>query len=309
MATNLEAMKKVSRLALMKEIVEKTKSCGLIWNQISPSQYLARYLDYDFFVARTSPKIYNFDVLKDGKMYRSYNSSTQEGVDILFNEIELSYGDNNIEKFKNLGNFLGRLGNCHGVITNVYTIPILGYGVLGGGDVEEEQLRPLGSPATLTPISLTFGPSPSPWTGSLSDIATNDAGATYIRQEISGEFPTNWGYAFLEFDISPVINLIPPYTIRIQVSHKREANNGVYLNLDLLINGAIVFSKAEEDSYESTTSFVLEDTGLQLAAAGPTYLDSVILRLYMFTNTGNLDPRAIQIDYATVSLNGYEQIT
>lgn len=289
-------------------MVEKTKSCGLIWNQPSPSQYRARYLDYDFIVSRTNYNYYSFDVLKEGKFYRSYNSSLQEGVDTLFNEIELSYRESNIEKYKTLGSFFSRINTCRDKVFNTYTIPVLNFGVLGSGSLNAEQLRPLPTPALLTPSNLIFGPSPFPWSGSLNDILTNDGGTSYLRQQVSGEFPTNWGYAFIEFDPTPIIDLLPPYKVRVQVSHERELNGGVYLNLDVLINGAVVYSKTDLDSYESTTSFTLEDTGLQLTSSGPTYIDTVVLRLYMFTNTGNIDPRALRISYVSLSINGYNQI-
>lgn len=311
MAANLQEMKKISRLALMKEMVEKTKSCGLIWNQISGSQYLAKYQDYDFLVARSSPQVYTFDVLKEGKMYRSYNSSTQEGVKLLFEEIELSFQDSRMDKYKSLGSFIGRIGTCREITTNTYNIPVAGFGVLASGNTFSQQIRPI-SPVTLTPISLTFGPTIYPWSGSLSDILTDDGNTTYIRQQVSGEFPTNWGYVFLEFDTSPIINLLPPYQVRVQVSHQREAELGVNLNLDVLVNGAIIYSKPNDSDpsmIESPASYTLFDSTLVDALEGPTYIDSIILRMFMFTNTGNLDPRAIRISYASVDFAGYDPIS
>jgi|694.fasta_scaffold47047_4 hypothetical protein len=308
MTANLEEMKKISRMALVKELVEKTKNCGLIWHQLSATQHHVKYLDYDFYAARTSQKVYTLDVLKDGKFYRSYNSIFQEEVENLFIEIELSYGDSNIDKYKKIGNFLGRLNGCGNITKNTYNISVVGFGVFISGTSTVEQLRPINPSIELEPLALTFGPSQYAWVGELADITTND-NTTYITQKISGEFPTNWGYAFLEFNTTPVLNLLPPYATRIQISHRRELNGGVFLNIDLLINGAIVFSKTDDESFESSTSFVLEDTGLQMTADGPTYIDSIILRMYMFTNTGNLDTRTIQIDYASVTMQGFELVS
>jgi len=111
MPTNLEQLKLINRLALIKELIEKTKNFALIWNEISPSKFIAVKTHYEFYLNRTSPTVVALDVLKDGYMYRTYNSSTQAEINDLFETVS-SLINPTIDKIRKLQNFASDLPRC-----------------------------------------------------------------------------------------------------------------------------------------------------------------------------------------------------
>lgn len=296
MTTNLEEMKKINRLAIMQEMVEKTKNCGLIWDQISPTHFRSKYQNYEFSVSKTNQSTFAFDVLKDKKLFRTYNSSTQDGIDTLYEEIESCSRDNPLEKYKTLTKFLSSVPACYN-LTNIIPITIGSYGVKTGGNVTANKY--VLQTINLSPNLLSFSPTTFAWTGNLSGILTNNGDTSYIRQQVSGEFPTNWGYAFVEFDNTVFANLLPPYQFQIQLVHRREANDGVVLNVDLLLNSAVAFNNTiiPIESYNSYNSGFLNFS--------QTSINQAMLRLSMFTNTGNLSPRALRITYVNLTVKGF----
>ncbi len=111
MATNLEQLKLINRLALIKEIIEKSENFALIWNDIAPGKFIAVKDNYEFHLNKTSPSVVALDVLKNGNFYRSYNSSTQVEIADLFDKVS-SISNLSINKFRKLQNFISDLPNC-----------------------------------------------------------------------------------------------------------------------------------------------------------------------------------------------------
>jgi hypothetical protein len=295
---NLEELKKISRLALMKELIEKTTNCGLIWNKIKPTCYHAQYDKWDFLITRTNAEIYVLDVQKNGNLYRSYNSSTQDGVYDLFTEIEFASKEMPIEKYKKLEKFIGKLPTCRDITGSTYNVAVSGYGCKTSGSafIKEVQL----STVSILPNSLIFGPTPYPWSGYLSSITTDNGDGSYVRQQVSGEFPTNWGYAFAGFSPSLISSISPPLKFKFQVSNRRETNDGVVLNMDLILNNSVVYGTTTSP----TTSYTLFDSGFQpITISEP--ITQMSLRMSMFTNTGDLAPRALRISFVKIFIQGF----
>ncbi len=68
---NLEELKIISGEASLGEIIEKTKSNGLVWTQTSKSSYYCESLPYELKLSQAG---FTLDILKDGNLYRSYQS-------------------------------------------------------------------------------------------------------------------------------------------------------------------------------------------------------------------------------------------
>lgn len=303
--TNLEEIKRINRIALMQEMVEKTKKCGLVWNKTEPNQYHSQYQDYDFFATRTNATTYSLDVLKNGQIYRTYNSSTQEGVDTLFKEIESTTQNCELKKYKKVNQIIDSMRTCRDGGSSIL-VPSSSYGVRCGGGLMPEQTR--FESFFITPTSMYFGPSPFPWTnfgGSFEQVLTvNDGDSSFIRQQVSGELPTNWGYAFAAFDTSYFSSYLnPPYKFRINVSHRREVNIGVALNIDLLVNNSVFYSTYVLPGVVYNTF----DSGIQ-DMTNINGFSQLTLRFSMYTNSGNALPRAVRITYASLDVSGYTLI-
>lgn len=295
--TNINELKNISRLALIKEIIEKTENSALIWNEIAPGKYKSTQGVYDFYVGRSSPSIYNLDVLKNGTFYRTYNSSTLEGIDELALTIESIVSSTGLSKYQKIGSFLTQIRTCR---TGANSESLSG-GLVASGEVEATQTQNTSS--LLLPTSLSFEPSPFPWTGTYHSIDDSpsvnfhDGDSTYIRQTISGPAPTNWGYVAVGFNLNGIPQ-IPPFTYRVRVAGRREEETGVTVRLDVMINSAIVFTT----TLTPLETYGIYSTGLQ--SLSDSSIDEVEVRLSMITNSGNHVPRSVRITAVDMLING-----
>jgi hypothetical protein len=295
--TNIQELKSINKLALINEMIEKTKNCALIWHELSPKRFKSSQNSYDFYLSQTAPSIYSLDVLKNGRLSRAYNSSTQIGVSELFQTVESALIS--FERQKSVSSFLGRIRSCAPVTHEI----TMNGGIVGSGDSIFSQLDPIN--VLLFPISLSFGETSFPWSGDytlIDDTATSnnhDSDSTYIRQEVSGMLPTNWGYANIGFSLN---DLPPtaPFSFTIRIAHRREVQPGVNLQIALVVNSIVIYST----TIVSSSSYSVFSSGQQLLS-GITEIEDLQVRLNMFTNTGDLDPRAIRISAVDLRFFGH----
>ena len=295
--TNIQELKSISKLALINELIEKTKNCALVWSELFPKRFKSSQNSYDFYLSQTAPSIYSLDVLQNGKLSRTYNSSIQIGVSELFETVESALIS--FDKQKSVSSFLGRLRSCtpitHGIFMNG--------GIISNGGSILSQLDPIN--VLLFPISLNFGDSPFPWSGDytlIDDTATSnnhDSDSTYIRQEVAGTLPTNWGHANIGFSLND-LPPTPPFSFTIRVAHRREAQLGVNLQIALIVNSIVAYSTTIVPS----SSYSVFSSGIQLLS-GITEIEDLQVRLNMYTNTGDPDPRAIRISAVDLRFFGH----
>lgn len=299
MATNLDELKAVSRVAIIKEMIERTKHCAFKWHEMAPAQYRATSLPYEFTLTKTNANTAVLDVRKEGRLWRSYNSSTLSDVMELYQTVDILYASTQaMAKAHGLTQFVAEIRGCQPRTYNI----VMNGGIKGGGSAPNEKLSPVS--LRLGPNALSFGPTPFPWTGGLSDISevatSHDEDATCIRQQVSGALPTNWGYAIVGFDEFDVAGLRSPLSFNVRVAHRRETEDGVNLVTDVLVNNAVIYtnSTASGDTYSVTQS------GSQLMV-GIDQIDTLEVRVSMFTNTGNAAPRVLRVSAVDIEILGY----
>jgi hypothetical protein len=110
---------------------------------------------------------------------------------------------------------------------------------------------------------------------------------------------TNWGYANIGFSLN---NLPPtaPFSFTIRIAHRREVRLGVNLQIALVVNSTVVYST----SIIPSSSYSVFNSGVQ-PLAGITDIEDLQVRLNMFTNTGDLDTRAIRISAVDLRFFGH----
>jgi hypothetical protein len=180
-----------------------------------------------------------------------------------------------------------------------------GGGILGGSALGAQTVT---ETVTLLPINLSFGPTNFDWVGFVTDIDdppnadSNDGDGTHIRQQVSGPQPTQWGYVYCGFDLTD-IPTIGPFTFILKVAHRRETEVGVELIPELLVNSVVVYTGSAIPS----TSYAVFNSGTQPMPT-ITSIEDMQVRLSMFTNTGNFDPRVLRISAVSLDVAGYQQI-
>lgn len=301
MTSNLESLKTVSRLALIKEMIERTKECSFVWDDIGPGRFRGVSLPYEFYLTKTGAETAVLDVLKNGGYYRSYNSSTQGEVDELYATVDTLYASNSkVERLNKLTQFVGTIRGCAPKTYNI----VMNGGINGSGEALVTKMAP--SSFLLLPVAISGGG--GSWVyGSVSDLAdepnaaSHDGDATYIRQEVSGALPTQWPYVFLKIDVSSVV-AFAPLSFEARIVHRREAELGVTMRLDVLVNegDAVVYT----GDFASAQTYTLSTTGIQ-PMPGIVSLDELTLRISMFTNSGNTAPRALRVSAADITIHGY----
>jgi hypothetical protein len=297
-----EEQKAITKTTLISEIIRKSEGCALVWRQISVSQYRATSLPYDFFLSKTNFEVYALDVWKNTKLYRSYQSTTVVEVEDLFHLVDSQAA--NSDSRNRLKTIVAALSKIPGGCNQVYDLFGNGGAFLGSSAVFAK-LTPAN--VFLLPSTLDFGESEFPWSGTIEgiddapDADANDGDATFIRQSVSGPLPTQWGYAIAGFDLSEAGNS-GPYTVNVRVVHRREANNGVNLVVDVVANSAVVFS----ETVLSDEIYSMYESGEIPVSTGGETLTDLSVRVSMFTNTGDEEPRAIRISAIDVQLNGFD---
>lgn len=297
---NLDELKTLNRSALISEITEKTKKCGLIWQQIANGQFVTTSPTYDLYLTKMSSDTYSLDVLKNASLYRSYNSNFQIEVQELYETVDsLLMNSTNIERMKALISAVGQIRACN---PSAFSETLSG-GLVGSGGALIQNLTILNH--LLRPIALTYGPTSFPWNGDVSDIddapsaLDHDGDASYIRQEVSGALPTQWGYAIVGFDPTGVSST-DPRTFRIRVAACREAELGVNIVIELLIGPAVIFT----GTFTPSSAYTVYSSGLVAIPVG-TSISSLEVRLSMYTNTGDSAPRAVRVSAVDLKINGF----
>lgn len=303
MTTNFGEIKNINRLAIVREIINKTNNCALVWDNIQPGQYKSVSLPFEFYLTEIKSGAI-LDILKSGQFYISYSSIEYELISELYQVVSsLLLLINNLPKTKEIASSVGRIRGCAKLEIDI----IARGGIVCINKSTVQQLKP-SSVLTLLPTTLTFGPSLYPWTGSVLDIddfpnaSLSDADLTVIRQQVVGAAPTNWGYAFVGFNLA-TINFGKPFNFRIRVAHRREVNDGVNLVVNLIINNAIRFT----DSVESNVTYQVYTSSL-ITISDITSITQLSVRLNMFTNTGNEDPRVLRISAVDLRISGYNEL-
>lgn len=303
--TNLDELKTISRSALIQEMTEKSKRCGLTWHVEGAGRFRATRGDYTFVLSKTSADITNLDVAKLGRLYRTYNSSTQPEVADLYQTVaSLPTAFDMAEKYKTLGTFMGTLRTCREPEATIFGSG--GVLVAGSAGITEVTVFP---ETVLSPASLTFGESPFPWSGdyTLIDdgglVTSHDGDASYIRQEVFGEAPTQWGFAVVGF--APGLAFIgnsAPYQLNARVAYRREALGDVDLYIDVLVNDAVVL----HDEVTASETYSIYQSGYFAIAA--TSITKLEIQLSIFTDNGDPDPRAIRISAVDVGVKSYDTV-
>lgn len=302
MTNNLEELKSINQTILLKDMIERTKACGLIWNKININLYQIRISIYEFNLSKSSNNVI-LDVTRKGTLYRSYNSYNLPEVEDLFNIVEkLFWNYDKTETLEDLVSGLGELEGCEfDVITDVGS-----GGLEAGGEAIYGMLEDI--EITLLPTSITFEPTLFPWNGIVGSIDdspnanSNDGDGSYIRQQVAGPLPTNWGYATCEFDMTNLPQA-PLFSFDVSVAHRREVELGVILTVDVLINSTLHYT----GQVVSTSSYTVFSSG-KTPLPDVNTIDELQVRLSMFTNTGNSLPRAIRISAVDIKIYGYQVV-
>lgn len=91
------------------ELSRKTSSGALIWNTVSAGQYTTSADQYAFHLTKTNIDHIVLDVLKDGALFASYNSSVESVIADLYTEVTSISDTKDTDKSKDLTNFLQQL--------------------------------------------------------------------------------------------------------------------------------------------------------------------------------------------------------
>ena len=309
MANNKETIKTINRTAIIQELIEKTKNCSLSWSESSAGQYKAELPSYIFYLTKNYNEVFNLDILKNNETYTAYNSILQSNVKTLFEVVELINSNSDLNKFRKFNEFLSRKGSCResdiGISNKNYNMPIQSRGSLVSGSVSPTVYRR--RLAYLNPTQINYDPTDFPWAGTHEDIndfdiAFSDLDASYIRQEIVGSLPTIWGYVDIGFDLSTVPKL-PPFAFNARVAHRRESEIGVALIISVFVNGQNVY--ATTVVCDETYSLWISGTNTLLNI---DKIDSFFIRLNMYTNSGNLSPRAVRVTGVDLGISGIDSI-
>lgn len=289
--SNLEELKYTHQRALVLQMIELSRRCSVIWNSLSPSQFKAKNLPYEFVLTKTGSNMIVFEINKNGRPYRTINSDVSEDVNTLFVVVSNLSEEKN-KKLNQLSSLANYLGGCRSRVFNI----VMNGGVVANGNSPVVKTSPL--TVNLTPISLNFGPTSFPWVGTVGDISedvlTNDGDFSYIRQQIAGALPTNWGYAIIDFNTSSITGNMP-FSFSARVAHRRESEDGVNLVAEIIVNSGVIYS----NTIVSNETYSLFQSGF-IVATGETSISSLQLRLSMYTNSGNINPRAIRITAADI---------
>jgi hypothetical protein len=302
MPTNTDLLKQVSRTALISELIEKSKKCAFSWEQVSAGQYKTEYLAYTFYLTKTGSSSFLLDVIKNASLYRSYNSVSQPEVQELFMMVDVKAAQ--LQQFERSRDALSVVSTFHNRCPKVFTeeTAVEGGGLVASGNPAKYILVP--KSVFLLPQTLTFGPAFFPWIGNAADIddapnaVMNDDDDSFIRQEVYGAPPTNWGYAYVGFN-DFVLPPYGPYSIRTRVAHRREETEGSVLTVAILVDSAIVFS----DQMQSELTYSIYDSGE--ATADVESMEELVIRLNNYSNTGNESPIALRITAVDAQVEGF----
>lgn len=298
---NLDELKILNRAALIAELIRKTKDCAIIWNQIKVGVYFASPTPYKFYLSKINSDVWTLDVLKHASGYRTYSSANQTEVKELYETVDsIGAMTEVLDRTKSLISAVSQVRGCS---QKVETVNSTG-GLKAAGSSSYAKLT--AANFLLLPQNLAFGLTPFPWSGSVTDIDENvtshDSDATYIRQEVSGMLPTQWGYAVVKFNPSG-IPTSGPKSFRIRVASRREIELGVNVVVELMIGPAVIFTH----TFTPSSVYTIYNTG-NVAIPDGTEISTLNVRLSMFTNVGDMVPRALRVTAVDLLINAFVQI-
>lgn len=310
MENNKKQIKNINRLAIIQELIEKTKNCSLYWVETSLGQYRTQFSNYSFYLTKTSPTVYNLDVIKNNDLYTAYNSLIQSNVKNLYETVEILSSNSVLNKSRRINEFLGRKGSCRqgeiGSSNKLYSIVPQSFGLRGSGVVVSQVLRQ--KFLYFNPSEIDFD-GEYPWAGSHLDIDEfdvfnqNDGDQTYIRQQVSGERPTNWGYCDIKFNLASLPQS-SPFIVIGRVAARRETEPGVSLIISLIINNQTVY----QQTIELNESYTNWETGQTFLDDSFSKINDITIKLVTFTNSGNLLPRAVRVTGVDLGIYGFDPI-
>lgn len=294
---NLDELKALNRSALITEITEKTKQCGLVWSSAAKGQYNTTSLPYNMYLSKMGNDTYNLDVLKNRTLYRSYNSTIQPEVQELYEVVDSIVSDSSVNRMKSL---ISTISQIHGCGPEEISISMSG-GIRANGTALVQKF--VSTNTLLLPTLFSYSAVTYPWTGTVDDIndapnvTSHDGDATYARQEVAGPLPTQWAYATCKFDDSG-LPTNDPRKFRIRVAARREAELGVNLIIELVIGVSVVFT----GTFTPSSAYSIYNSGfvtIPNGIVGP----GLQVKLSMFTDTGNYIPRAVRVSAVDLTLN------
>lgn len=300
MMSNKNEIKSINRIALITELINKTKTCAFAWVQLAPFQYKTEFSSYDLYLTKTGSDTYLLDVIKDASPYRSYNSTFQEEVTELYETVDAMAA--RLQEFARQKEAMIAVGRLPNRCRNTYNIDPTG-GLSGGGNPDKYLLVP--ESVFLLPKTLTFADGMTfPWIGNVSDIddepnaVMHDDDDSFIRQEVAGAPPTSWGYAYVGFNDT---ELPPsgPFTIRTRVVHRRENQPGSNVTVAIVADSSIVFN----DQEPSQATYTIFDSGD--VSAPVDEIEELVVRINNFSNTGNATPIALRITAVDLAVDGF----
>lgn len=296
---NFDELKLIKRNALISEIIRKTESCALNWNKINNFSYKATGNSYEFYITKTQSN-YILDIRKNGKIFNSYNSLSQSGIDELYTVIDSILGSDNLNNMKMIISSMSKLkSGCKQTYNDI----------MNGGAYSNPNgycFKTTPTSIFLLPSTLDFEDLPFPWTGTaeliddLPNVLSSDGDGSFISQTVHVALPNQWGFANVGFLTNGIGNS-GPYVVSFRVSHRRGANDGVQLMLDIVANSSVVFS----DSVVSNETYSIYNSGPILISSIITSLTDLSVRLSIFTNSGNEDPRTIYVSAVDINVSGF----
>ena len=115
MITNNENLDVVYRRVSILEMVEKIKSCGMVWNRISPNTYQSTYIIgedvWDLNISKNYRSgVITIDFRKNASYFYTIDSDVDSGILEIFEEIE---GDEDFHRDRQLLMDVSAISTCH----------------------------------------------------------------------------------------------------------------------------------------------------------------------------------------------------
>lgn len=112
MADNLFEFQSLSRSIVLTQIYEKTLSCGIVWNAVSPTAYKATVVEdkvHDLYLCRVGNG-YILDVFVDGRNIFSERSLVDSKVEEVYVLVDTFLKSDNAKRAKELLKHLKGMG-------------------------------------------------------------------------------------------------------------------------------------------------------------------------------------------------------
>jgi hypothetical protein len=115
MTTNNENLDLIYRRVSILEMIEKIKSCGMLWHKVAPNTYQSTYIVADDVWDLNISKNYHngvitIDFRKNTSYFYTIDSDVDSGIKQLFEDIE---GDEDFQKDRQLLRDVSGIPTCH----------------------------------------------------------------------------------------------------------------------------------------------------------------------------------------------------